>query len=540
MAFDPDKYLAAKKGGFDPDAYLASKKGTVTPTIKMKNPEGQLEDINPDNIGEYIKKGYEYDDTEIRKKVMSDRAAKTSMGESAVAGGAQGASMGAADEIAGGLGAVKDLLHGDTDVIDNYRKNRDNARYMDDVAQMANPKTFMAANMAGAIGSGVIGAGALAKSGVDGVRAATMLGGLDAAGQSEADLTKGEVRKFANDVGKGAALGGSLQVGSDVIAESLSPAMKYIKDKLAGKAEERAVKALDPILSQQEMLNRKDTAGKLGRSLLDEDVVQFGSSTKDMLPRVEGMLSKKGARIGEIRDEVQRAGHGVDLSSLKEKGIVDNLAANSGGIQSKADETAAYLNDVTRLNDGGLYGPIRTIDEIQDVIKDLSKKLDFNKAVIDTTPDKHAAMTLRGDLVGKVDEAIKGYDPKLLAEHQGLKDQYALFKDSEKILDKSVARHARNKDFGLSDLLVANLPRGNSVAQDGLLKTAAAIGHKLARERGNATLAVTLDTLSRQPERFGKFAGKLLEAAKRGEAAVTATHFILMKDPEYKAIVEEQ
>lgn len=503
-----------------------------SPSIKMKNPDGQLEDVNSDHIGEYIKKGYQYDDTEARHKIMSDRAKETSISDSAMAGGAQGLSMGLSDEAEGFMGSAKDLFNGKTNVIENYRSNRDNARYMNEVAQLANPKSFLAGNLVGAIGTGV-GMGGLVKGGADTVRNAMALGAIDAAGQSEADLTKGKVGDFANDVGKGAAIGGAFQAGSEVLAETLSPAMKYIKNKLASKAEEKAVKALDPILSQQELLRNKDAVHDLGRSLLDEDVVRFGRSVKGMQPRLEESLAKKGARIGEIRDAADQAGYGVDLRGLSEN-AQDGINASRHGISDKISEAAHYADNVDNL----VQDPIRKINEVQDVIGDLNNTLNFNKAVNKMTPADRANNTLRQDLVEQVDNTIQSHSPANFDEYKGLKNQYSLFKDGEDILDKSTARLDRNRSFSLTDHLVGGMAKGDGMVQDSAFKIAAAMANKLVRERGNSMLATSLDMLSRQPERFGKFAQPLLDAASRGEAAVVATHALLMKDPEYRKLTE--
>jgi hypothetical protein len=153
-------------------------------------------------------------------------------------------------------------------------------------------------------------------------------------------------------------------------------------------------------------------------------------------------------------------------------------------------------------------------------------------------------MELRRDLVGQTDDVIRQTVPERAGEYSKLKEQFGLFKEGDKILDKSVARSARNADVGLRDLLVGNAASGSKGLEGGIKAAAATAVSKLARERGNATLAVTADLAAKlasgNPNALGKYGKPLLDALSRSPKAFLTTHALLLKDPEYAAVLEGQ
>lgn len=176
--------------------------------------------------------------------------------ESALRGLAQGGSLGFADEITGALEALLTEK--------SYEQARDESRANYHAAQEANPMTYGAGEIGGAIGTAFIpGAGALNAG-----KAATFMGraglaaaqgGLTGLGQSEADNAK----DMAIDTAKGAALGAAMQgVGEKVAA----PALKYVGSKVA-----QGSKVLGKAGSSIEDMLLKKGAKTIAN--IDEDVV---------------------------------------------------------------------------------------------------------------------------------------------------------------------------------------------------------------------------------------------------------------------------
>ncbi len=350
---------------------------------------------------------------------------------------------------------------------------------------------------------------------------------LNNAGMAAADRA---TRADSLDEAKSEGIKGGLTAGAiQSLLESVGGAGKFAKSI----AEDRAVKSLGPTLAQQQVLNNKGAARDLGREMLDEGVVKFGSSVEGMAPRLEELLAQKGQRIGDIRAAADDAGAQIDFSRLANKG--DAKVAFSGATN---DTTQAAAREYADNAANYATVPQRPISQTQQEIAELNNQIPFAKEFADLTPKQQAYKELRSDLVGQVDDQVRQRVPGAADEYQRLKEQFGLLKEGDKILDKSVARQQRNADIGLRDLLLGNAA---TKAGGGAKGVAAAVASKLARERGNAAVAATANRMSQMlgadPGGLGKFAKPLMDAAKRGNTALMTTHALLMQDPEYAQLV---
>lgn len=158
-------------------------------------------------------------------KWASDPVSGDSKTESFLRGGAHGATLGFGDEAQGaiqalGMKLLPNSLGGSDDkrgLADLYREQRDVARKDDENARTDNPKSFMAGEVAGstlpalATSSGVAGAATKAQGiGAKLIRAlasGAKWGAAAGLGDSQADLTQGDVGGAAADTAKGAAIG---------------------------------------------------------------------------------------------------------------------------------------------------------------------------------------------------------------------------------------------------------------------------------------------------------------------------------------------
>lgn len=139
-----------------------------------------------------------------------DLPPKSSLG-SLLRGSAQGASLGYIDEGAGLLSAAKAELKGafgngpmPTDS-SNYRAGRDEYRKEDALAEQSNPALYGGADMAGMLATAPLAGSAKTLKGA--VWAGTKLGALLGLGNSEADLTEGDVAGASRDTAIGAGTG---------------------------------------------------------------------------------------------------------------------------------------------------------------------------------------------------------------------------------------------------------------------------------------------------------------------------------------------
>lgn len=343
------------------------------------------------------------------------------------------------------------------------------------------------------------------------------------AGISAADMAakQDDIQSAWKDGLKAGGITAAFQAALSVV----SPAAKATK----GFANRRAVKSLDPTLAQQEGLMAKDQVQELGDELLETGVTKFGSNVESMAPRLEEMLGAKGRRIGEIRDLADEAGASVDMGRLANKGDAKVAFSDATNEASQAG-AKAYADNAANL----AKVPKRSIGEAQEEVMSLNQQIPFKKEFAERTPSQQAYSELRSDITGQMDDGIKTFKPELAGEHDKLKRQFSMFKGADEILDKSVARSGRNADLGLRDVIMANAALKQGGLEGGVKAAAIAGVTKLARERGNAALAVAANNISR----MGKFAAPLTDALARGPAAMAATHAILSKDPEYRAQLE--
>lgn len=129
----------------------------------------------------------------------------------------QGATLGFADEIAGGVEALTSDK--------TYAQARDESRAAFKAAQEANPKMFAAGEIGGGVATALVPGLGLAKGAATVGKAAltgAKLGAAAGLGGSEADLTQGDLRGAAWDAGVGALLG----AGAGAAGQKLAGAVK--------------------------------------------------------------------------------------------------------------------------------------------------------------------------------------------------------------------------------------------------------------------------------------------------------------------------
>ncbi len=247
---------------------------------------------------------------------------------SGVKGAQSGLSMGFNPQLAG-LGAVKNQLMGSPDkpernllpvgeqlsqyghdltptaLLDAYRQARDKEAADTAAAETANPKTFLAGDVAGSLALPVPGPGkakGLARVGKFALQGAG-LGSLSALGHSRADLTTAdpeEWKKAGKDVATGAALGAPLgAVGGEVSTR--------LGNWLSNKAEDFAVKAAMPSAG---ITNRLRDMGKetpeeiraMGREFIDNKLVPVFGGKEAMAEKGTQLMKRQGDAMDRVLD----------------------------------------------------------------------------------------------------------------------------------------------------------------------------------------------------------------------------------------------
>ena len=536
--------------------------------------------------------------------------------ESLARGTAQGASFGFADEIAGALGGMYDdfskALSGDQVPVDikrdefgnitpeslaemnkdaSYEKRRDAYRNADRVAQEANPTTYGAGEIGGAIGTAFIPGMGVLNAG-KGANLATKIGmgavqgGLTGAGQSEADDLMG----LAKDTGTGAVLGGALTgVGEKVVAPALNKvgnalsksgdAADYLLAKMgkvgANVPEEYTERYLKNPNAIRNAMSKEDLAASLldetgGLSQLKENIGKADAlawsklDTDTVIPKAEllddvakqlkgdilneyGNLSRTegfGASYQKIRaidDELEKIGkaYGKNISEADLKAIVQDLRSIAYSYEGSPKYThqGEGLRRLASTFDTYLKGGNKDYEALMEPVADKTRLLkDLERNFINKQdPDSYDKFFQKIKRWGNAEDAssmksgIKRLDD-VTGTSIGEDINNTLTKDA---FSKSDTNGSRKTMFGTVIGGGAGSLIGGPVG--GVVGSAigAATG-QIADKYAGAVMRNILDGriaagegLQAIAPKLGKYAKPLMEAAQRGNKSLAATHFLL-------------
>lgn len=431
--------------------------------------------------------------------------------------GLQGLTRGFSEEIGAGLGAgaqavvnaLPERAQAALDVVpadpkDAYTYIRDESRREEKAGATAHPMAATLGTVAGI-------AGAIASGGPRGLGGAALEGAASGLGSSEADLTKGEVKRALVDTGAGAGTGlatyGAVK-GLGAVAQRALPALGRVAKSFAG---ERALSAAGTMKGSRNALARKGLLDQAKAFLLDEGVVSPFAGVEKVRDRLGAIRGEAGEQIGKAIGEIDnmaqfgpaRLGRGIsgeDLARKVEQELVKPAGANPGSataarsLQGLADDLRAQ--GPTPINMRRLADWIRSYDA--------PAKFDAAKPKESAQAARAVRQLLREAFDAQAISAEKalGRQPMAL---QGLRDarqKYALASELGDAAQDRVAGWGANRFFGLTDAILggsggvagmaAGGPFGGLVASIG-----SAAANKILRTYGAGTTAVVANLVSK-------------------------------------------
>lgn len=353
--------------------------------------EGKFEYVPRAQVAQRLKEGWETPELYNSRKTANEtfgqyvKPESFDKSDSFQTGIASGASLGFTPALAGIQHAITNKQK-DESILDAYRRGREGYKAYERSAAEQNPYSYGAGQVTGGVGTGiatagvpVIGAAAGGLSGL--VRSGAVMGGLAGAGNSNADLTKGEFSKFGNDVLQDTALGGALGGAAHYIPELGKGAVRQVKElskrftpKQAkpafslGKNEGVNYAATEALpATENELLGmgtrfkeaandiRKSEGAKMGEALTPETAGTFPKpiakenlpSTPEELALIEKSENLSGKakdivndKIGRLRDERytnQTQGYGPVIQAYKEIGKTRSALKNMLAIGGDTD-----------------------------------------------------------------------------------------------------------------------------------------------------------------------------------------------------------
>lgn len=528
-----------------------------------------------------------YDFGSFEKGNKTEAPQDVSYLESLLRGGAQGATMGSADEISGGAQALyhKAMDPGDAKLMDLYRKYRDASRGEFKAAEDANPKTFMAGNIAG----GVATTPFLPE--VAGIKGAMAVGaGLGAAqglGSSNADITQGDVGGALKDTAIGAGVGGVAGLAGGALSKALTPeALEAAGAARAGKVGGSSAGERKNLLRMPGSTETAETRlaehNKLLNSrnpYLDNKYwVEAGDTASDVLNKAKTILPKAGKDIGDVLNTVDAAARqNPEIAELLPKGktfgdkirelqaeftpqhfdksLPSDVALNSG--QDAFNKLGGVIADIETISKNGPMN-FNTAQKLKELIQ---RKAYGNSEGKD--PIMQEVYSIINEQIEKsADAATQAMNnPSLYNKYIDAKNYYRAAKDQLKMSGGQEAREMGHRDFGLTDFILGagalahgNLGAmvlvgtkkladkyGNSMAAAGTRKTADIMqGINSAFTKAPEALeAVGNSMISSGDPLKSKLGSMLVEASKKDDVGRNAVIFSLMQLPKYRSLMKD-
>lgn len=472
-------------------------------------------------------------------------------------GAGQGATFGFADEGLAGAKAIYDKATKGGKYGDLYKARVEQERKDLDEARRANPGSYLAGNVAGSLPTMAVPGLGIARGtglGMSLVKAGAQ-GALMGAGESQNSLLE-KPKQLMADVGKGAGYG----VAAQGVFSAVGRGMSALGPKALKKtAEERAVKA---VTGQNISALRKMTgttlrsagdidaaeAGlrKVGRDILDEPgVLGAADKVENIAPRLAEARKSYGAKIGQVGSGIDKIiPKSVDTKKIANE-IMDyasTIPETEGGkrLQERLMAEAANFEKMSGLG----------FEEAQAFKNQfMHKAVDADALISNQDATNKVRSIISKNMEDTADKMSKvGPAKDLLSQYKQLKSKYGSFKNASDAATDRVQKNLSNRfvspsDYGVgaatgvAGALIGGGPQGFVIGAMG------AAANKFARERGSALVARTADSIAKamakSPKAAQQFGQLLIDASKRGPAALAVTHTLLMKRPEYKVLFED-
>ena len=243
-------------------------------------------------------------DASADKQQMPPTEAPTQL-EAGLRGLGQGIFLGYSEEALAALEAAKGRLTGEgQDLGELYRKYRDIERSKEKAAKEAFPKTYGASQIGGAVGTALIpGLGAAKLLSPSTLKGAAALGAVAGIGESEADLTKGELGGLAGSAALGAGTGAiGFKVGQ-AVSKYFAPA----------ELEKKAASNIADILEAKGLPSKRE---QIGEAILKSNVLKQ-ENPELILKGVKEAKDITYKQLTEKLTELEQQAANTDLSSLK-------------------------------------------------------------------------------------------------------------------------------------------------------------------------------------------------------------------------------
>jgi hypothetical protein len=376
---------------------------TIILDNKMADEQPQYNFSGQDELDKIPDSHFDYLD---KLKDQSQNPAPSQL-ESGLRGIAQGATLNSAPVITGAAQALGDkaqgLLSGQQtpDLADLYRQYQQASQKQYDAAQQANPKTYLAGNIAGSIAPLALApeaeGGLLAKMGTNALTGATV-GGVSALGSSQGNLDTEENRKqLGEDVVKQALTGTALGSAASLAGSALS--------SLGGKVGQYIENS--PLLRQMSKSFNTGAEGVAlngGEASVGAQAGQLQNHVTDLTNRFSQAEEAIGKQIGSTLSNAGDSGVQVSLSpeaATASSALMDYYTSNP--LLSAGGAAKKLMQGLHGLMSADGVSP-EAASEIRDQLINLAKSPSAPPGLQEVVND------LQGQIRSQLTEAVPGLD----------------------------------------------------------------------------------------------------------------------------------
>jgi hypothetical protein len=349
---------------------------------------------------------------------------------------------------------------------------------------------------------------AAVKHGLTGAAETAIFNAANEADESVLGDTDMTAEKLWSAMGHGAAMGllfGAGIGGAGELAATGGRALLKLSSPVTQRlAESQMGRALMHSSDTASMRAAEDLPGgarAMERRFLQDGVPAVGDTVDSLAPKMRQGMEAAGEDVGatiRLLDQTGREAPEVNaVTRTIDEEIAKALRETPGMNKSALRELDTAVSDMRSF-----VGNSPTYERWWQFRRKLDDTIRYNKTLPLGAPVDVSNVTLRQirgvierhieDGVDKL-ESAPGLPNDWLARYKDTKLRYAQYRVGTAMAEKGALRKATNAGFAPSSMGVG-VASGNPYA---ILKgLAAAVGHKILRERGNATMAVALDKIS--------------------------------------------
>jgi hypothetical protein len=420
--------------------------------------------------------------------------------------------------IAGGRALQALYSKGPSGIVDDYRRERDEARAKNEAAKQANPKTYMAGQIGGGVATALVPGAAPATIGKAAVAGAG-IGALAGVGGTDADLTRGEIKDVAKDAAVGGATGGAFGAAAKPIATAVGGVLGAVSKNLQNLGQARLFKAA--VGQNKRAFVQVDGKGLMEKAgqYLDDLGVGLGDST-------EGIAKKLTTRVDTLRTSLDDTVSALDAASggkitVSPQAIADRIekevAEPMKKIVASRKDYAEIMDEVQAIR--GVDRPI-SFAEAAEQRAGVQKQINydsFNKRDVVAGARRQIARIWNDEIDKQAEGLLKSAGKKGDA-YKELRHEFALAQELLGHVANRVQGNAANRvmspsDYGMGG--IAGIMTGNP-----FLGAVAAISNHLGRVYGNAAAGRAAINISRVAASGKRGTEAVLPAALRGARAV--------------------